>query len=200
MSSNFPLDLMALAVGANGGDYINDTTEYTSSEDIRGFQVISEAYITSIHNEDYIVVTFTPTGDIDISVNISWANFTDVKAGSSDNAPKEPPSTGYYNSYTIHNAGEVAAKISVNTNTTTDTSLWTNSGAAGPPLNCYSIYIENSTSEIHYFKNDSSVWYPSLAADGSFTFGLRLNLGYAGDSSRFAPQKTQLNFTAIIVP
>lgn len=51
---NFPLDLMATAVGANGGDFINNATEYTASDEIRGFQVTqADTKIQYIHNESH---------------------------------------------------------------------------------------------------------------------------------------------------
>lgn len=142
---------------------------------------------------DFVTVTFDPTGSVDIDVNLTTANFTDVLFNSTDNYPTEG---GLDTSYTVYNNGTLAAEVFIFSNLTTDTGNMTLDNAGSPGLDEYSLDITGSnTTQI---TGSNATWLTSLAADGgAVTFGINLDLGYG--SSDFDWQTTRINVTGVAV-
>jgi hypothetical protein len=141
-------------------------------------------------HQDYITVTFNPSGDIDIDVNLSTANFSAVTFSSSGNWPTEG---GTDTSYTLYNNGTVAADVYIFSNATTDSSDMTleNTGSPGADEYCLNVTGSNATQ----ITNTNASWINSLAGSGTITFGINLELGTG--SSDFGWQTTRINVTGV---
>jgi len=146
-------------------------------------------------HSDYVTVTFTPSGDIDIAVNRTTATFGTVTLGSSNNNPTE---VGGTSAYSLTNSGEVKAHVYIKSNHTTDGGEWTLEGAGSPGLDEFSIKLTNSTVGTRWFTNANASWIASLAIDTPVLFGLTLDIGTASVESKLDLQRTRLNFTATL--
>jgi hypothetical protein len=147
-------------------------------------------------HSDYVDVTFTPSGDISIEVNKSTASFGTVTTGQGDHTPTEGSSTL---TYAIFNNGSVAAHCYIDANATTNTTLWDLDDDGSPPVDNYSIIVENNTGGTQYFSDTNKSWIGSLAGGGgSNSFGLILAVGNSSGSGVLTPQKTRINFTGAI--
>ncbi len=159
--------------------------------------VIAAMLITAITpvvlgaHQDYITVTFNPSGDIDIDVNLSTANFSTVTFSSSGNWPTEGNTD---TSYTLYNNGTVAANVYIFSNATTDNDNMTleNTGSPGADEYCLNVTGSNATQ----ITNTNASWINGLAGSGTITFGINLELGTG--SSDYGWQTTRINVTGVI--
>lgn len=139
-----------------------------------------------------IKVTFNPTGTVDLDVFPDNASFGSVVFESANNWPTEG---GTDTSYTLYNNGTVAADVYIFSNATTDSgSMSLDIDGASIPVDGYSLDVTGSEAKQIAIVNAS--WINALAASGTATFGLNLDLG-AG-SEDWVAQTTRINITGVI--
>jgi len=148
-------------------------------------------------HSDYIYVTFTPTGDIDLDVTIGTATFGNVAAGTVNATPTEGATAS---TYTLYNNGTVAAHVYIFSNATTTSGEWTLDNDGTPAVDNFCLKRWNSTGGgIVYIQNTNTSWIASLAgAGGTKLFGLTLQLGNASGSGVLDAQNTRINITGAI--
>jgi hypothetical protein len=143
-------------------------------------------------HQDYITVTFNPTGNIDIDVNLSTANFSSVAFSSSGNWPTEG---GTDTSYTLYNNGTLSANVYIFSNATTDTGDMTLENTGSPGLDEFCLNVTGSNAQ--QITNTNASWINGLAGGGgTVTFGINLELGTG--SSDFGWQTTRINVTGVV--
>ncbi len=143
-------------------------------------------------SEDYITVTFNPSGDIDLDVTPDTANFSTVVFSSSTNWPTEG---GTDTSYTLYNNGTVTADIFIFSNTTTDNGDLTLENTGSPGLDQFCLNVTGSNAQ--QITNTNTSWTNDLVGGGgTLTFGINLELGVG--SSDFGWQTTRINITGIL--
>jgi len=143
-------------------------------------------------HQDYITVTFNPTGTIEIDVNLSTANFSSVLFSSSGNWPTEG---GTDTSYTLYNNGSLAANVYIFSNATTDTSDMTLENTGSPGADEYCLNVTGSN--VQQITNTNASWVNGLAGGGgTVTFGINLELG--SGSTDFSWQTTRINVTGVL--
>jgi len=149
-------------------------------------------------HSDYIYVTFTPTGDIDLDVTIGTATFGNVAAGTVNATPTEGATAS---TYTLYNNGTVAAHVYIFSNATTTSGEWTLDNDGTPAVDNFCLKRWNSTGGgIVYIQNTNTSWIASLAgAGGTKLFGLTLQLGNSSGSSVLDAQNTRINITGAAV-
>jgi len=155
---------------------------------------VTPAVLGGAHS-DYVTVTFTPSGDINITVNRTTATFGTVTLNTNDNPTTE---VGDTSAYSLTNSGTVKAHVYIKSNHTTDGGEWTLEGAGSPGLDEFSIKLTNSTVGTRWFTNTNASWIASLAIDTPVLFGLTLDIGTASVESKLDEQTTRLNFTATL--
>lgn len=139
-----------------------------------------------------IAVTFDPTGTIDLDVSPDDASFGSVVFESTNNYPTEG---GLDTSYTLYNNGTVAADVYIFSNTTTDSGQMTlDDDGAAIPVDGYSLDVTGSDAQ--YITHSNTSWVNALAASGTVTFGLNLDLG--SGSQDWTSQTTRINITGTI--
>lgn len=157
--------------------------------------ILFSAFISplSIADEDDIHVTFDPQGGINLDVAPETANFTAVTAGSTDNGPTEGAGD---TDYTVWNNGSVAAIVYIYSNGTTDSgNMALDDDGAAIPADGYSLDITGSNS--HQITQANASWIDPLAASGSVTFGIDLDLG-SSLTQDWGYQHTTINVTAAV--
>jgi len=149
---------------------------------------------------DYIIVNFTPSGAIDISVNQTEVNFS-ATAGTSGNYPTECPDN---NDIAVFNDGQVDADISIDSNITTNSSgdrEWTLDEDGTPGEDHHSFRLVNNSGAAQTFvpnSDNTAVWFTELnAGGGTNLFGVMLDLGNASSSTKLDAQLTWINFTGV---
>ncbi len=150
--------------------------------------------ITFAGTEDTVQVTFTPTGNMDISVDETHATFGNIPEGTGGHTPTEGAAT---TTYTLTNSGSSAAHIWVQTNFTTVGAEWTLDGTQTPGVDQYTIlFINNSGGAAYYPAGANLTWVPSVAGGGgTHQWGIRLYLGNASGSAVLDAQTTMINFS-----
>ncbi|UCF12613.1 MAG: hypothetical protein JSW06_11375 [Thermoplasmatales archaeon] len=147
--------------------------------------------VLGVH-QDYITVTFNPSGDIDLDVTPATANFSTVVFSSEINWPIEG---GTDTSYTLYNNGTVAADVFIFSNTTTDTKELTLENTGNPTIDQFCLNVTGSNAQ--QITNTNTSWTNDLVGGGgTLTFGINLELG--SGSSDFGWQKTRINITGVI--
>lgn len=143
-------------------------------------------------SQDHIVVTFNPTGAIDLDVTPNNASFGTVVFESTNNWPTEG---GTDTSYTLYNNGTVAADVYIFSNTTTNSgSMSLDIDGASIPVDGYSLDVTGSDAQ--YITATNASWADALAASGTITFGINLDLG--SGSEDWASQTTRINITGAV--
>lgn len=149
---------------------------------------------------DYIKVTFTPTGDIELDVTLGTATFGDTVAGSVNETPDEGADS---TTYTLYNNGTVAAHVYMWSNETTNGTAaqeWTldNDGTPGLDNFCLKRVNNTATFGLEYVQNSNTSWIASLAGGGGTKlFGITLQLGNASASTHLVAQHTRINITGV---
>lgn len=148
-------------------------------------------------HSDYIYVTFTPTGDIDLDVTIGTATFGNVVAGTVNDTASEGGTTS---TYTLYNNGTAAAHVYIFSNATTTSGEWTLDNDGTPAVDNFCLKRWNSTGGgFVYIKNTNTSWISSLAAaGGTKLFGVTLQLGNSSGSSVLDAQNTRINITGAV--
>jgi len=142
-------------------------------------------------HEDTINVTFDPQGDISLEVHPPTANFSTVTFSTSDNGPVEGAGD---TAYTLYNNGTLAADIYIFSNTTTDGGEMTLDNGGSPSADEYSLDVTGSNAQ--QITNTNASWSSALAASGTITFGIDLDLGAGTQDWNW--QKTTINVTGVI--
>lgn len=142
-------------------------------------------------HDDTVVVTFDPTGDIALEVWPATATFGSVTFSTSDNGPTEGAGD---TDYTLYNNGTLAADIYIFSNTTTDGGEMTLDNAGAPSADEYSLDITGTN--VKQITNTNASWSADLAASGTITFGIDLNLG--SGTQDWGAQTTTINVTGVI--
>jgi hypothetical protein len=120
--------------------------------------------------EDTVIITFNPTGDIDIDVNISHYNFSNVVAGIWTNT------TG--GTFTLYNNGTIPMDTEIRTNASTDEGdMNLNQSGVAPNVDEYAIYIEGLDFENYLNSSYTIEFDQSLDPSDSKTFDMCLLLG-----------------------
>lgn len=144
-------------------------------------------------HSDTIVVTFDPSGDIDLEVWPATANFTAVTFDTGVNWPTEG---GTDTSYTLYNNGSQAADIYIFSNTTTDSadmSLEDVPGNIGTDEYCLNV----TGSDAQQITGSNVSWSGVLnGGEATRTFGINLLLG--DGTADFGWQTTTINITGTL--
>ena len=120
--------------------------------------------------EDNVVITFDPDGNIDIDISLASYNFSVATAGMWTN------STG--GAFTLYNNGSVPMDTQIKTNATTDeTDMSLNASGLPPVTDEYAIYIEDLDFPGYLTTGYSVEFDQALASGDSRTFDICLLIG-----------------------
>ena len=145
-----------------------------------------------------IAVTFTPQADIDLSLDVTAADFGNVDASTYGNEPSQ----GSTAAYTLTNNGNVTADIYIFTNSSTDNGNFSYQDLATPGEDEFHFNATGNGAQMITSGNTSwsALHGGDLAKDESQTFGLILNLGSVSSTDKLIAQATQINITGIKAP
>jgi hypothetical protein len=161
--------------------------------------VVTPVVFGANEHADYIVVTFTPSGDIELDVTNGTAVFGSVAAGTVNATIPGMATSG---SYTLYNNGTVAAHVYIWTNETTNGSSdqeWTLDNDGTPGIDNFCLKRWNNSGGNGFIRNLNTSWIDNLAGGGgTILFGVTLQLGTASDNDRLVAQLTRINITGVI--
>jgi hypothetical protein len=139
--------------------------------------------------EDTVIITFDPDGDIDIDVNLSYYNFSNVVSGIWSNT------TG--GTFTLYNNGTIPMDTEIRSNASTDEGdMDLNESDVPPGMDEYAIYIAGLDTENYVNSSYTIEFDQGLNPSDSKTFDICLLLGNI--STNHSWQTTTIHFRGSI--